>query len=75
MRVSETLELSIPDEGLDDNRLERYLAREVKEFGKPGIWEGIAGDTGEETGGGKGQGWSPEESAAIPTHSVEADKV
>jgi hypothetical protein len=28
-RVSETLKLSIPDEGLDVNRLERYLAREI----------------------------------------------
>ena len=34
MRVSETLELSIPDEGLDVNRLERYLAREIEKFGK-----------------------------------------
>jgi len=34
MRISETLELSIPEEGLDANRLERYLAREIKRFGK-----------------------------------------
>ena len=31
MRVSETLELSIPDDGLDVGRLERYLAREIEE--------------------------------------------
>ncbi len=34
MRVSETLELSIPDEGLDVNRLERYLAKEIERFRK-----------------------------------------
>lgn len=34
MRVSEILELSIPDEGLDVNRPERYLAREIEKFGK-----------------------------------------
>jgi hypothetical protein len=34
MRISKTLELSITDEGLDVNRLERYLAREIEKFGK-----------------------------------------
>ena len=34
MRVSETLELSIPEDGLDVNRLERYLAREMERFRK-----------------------------------------
>ena len=34
MRVSETLELSIPDEDLDVNRLERYLAKEIERFRK-----------------------------------------
>jgi len=33
MRISETLELSIPDD-MDVNKLERYLAREIKRFGK-----------------------------------------
>jgi len=33
MRISETLELSIPDD-VDVNKLERYLAREIKRFGK-----------------------------------------
>jgi hypothetical protein len=33
MRVSETLELSIPEDA-DIDKLERYLAKEVKEFGK-----------------------------------------
>jgi len=33
MRISETLELSIPDD-VDINKLERYLAREIKRFGK-----------------------------------------
>ena len=34
MRVSETLELSIPDDGLDVDRLERYLPKEVERFRK-----------------------------------------
>jgi len=34
MRVSETLKLSIPDDGLDVDRLERYLAREKERFRK-----------------------------------------
>ncbi len=34
MRVSETFELSIPEEDLDVNRLEQHLARGIKEFGK-----------------------------------------
>ena len=34
MRVSETLEISIPDEGLDVNRLERYRAKEIERFRK-----------------------------------------
>ena len=33
MRISETLELSIPDD-MDMNKLEGYLAREIKRFGK-----------------------------------------
>ncbi len=33
MRISETLELNIPDD-MDINKLERYLAREIKRFGK-----------------------------------------
>ena len=33
MRISETLELSITDD-MDINKLERYLAREIKSFGK-----------------------------------------
>lgn len=33
MRISETLELSVPDD-MDVNQLERYLAREIKKFGK-----------------------------------------
>ena len=33
MRISETLELSIPDD-MDIDKLERYLAREIKRFGK-----------------------------------------
>jgi hypothetical protein len=34
MRVSETLELSIPDDDLNVDRLERYLAREMERFRK-----------------------------------------
>ena len=34
MRVSETLELSIAEDELDVNKLERYLDREIKRFGK-----------------------------------------
>ena len=34
MRVSETFELSILDDGLDVDRLERYLAKEVERFRK-----------------------------------------
>jgi len=34
MRVSETLELSIPKDGLDVNKLERYLAKEIERFRK-----------------------------------------
>lgn len=34
MRISETLELSIAEDDMDVNRLEQYLAREIKEFGK-----------------------------------------
>ena len=34
MRLSETLELGIPDDGLDVDRLERYLAREIERFRK-----------------------------------------
>ena len=30
MRVSETLGLNIPDEGLDVDKLEQYLAKEIK---------------------------------------------
>ncbi len=33
MRISETLELSIPDD-MDMDKLEGYLAREIKRFGK-----------------------------------------
>ena len=33
MRISETLELSIADD-MDIDKLERYLAREIKRFGK-----------------------------------------
>ncbi len=33
MRISETLELSIPDD-MDMDKLEEYLAREIKSFGK-----------------------------------------
>jgi len=33
MRISETLELSIPDD-VDIDKLERYLAKEIKRFGK-----------------------------------------
>ncbi|MBA7671168.1 hypothetical protein ES703_79320 [subsurface metagenome] len=34
MRIGETLELSIAEDDMDVNRLEQYLAREIKEFGK-----------------------------------------
>jgi hypothetical protein len=34
MKISETLELSIAEDELDVNRVEQYLAREIKEFGK-----------------------------------------
>lgn len=34
MRVSETLNLNIPDDGLDVDKLERYVAREIRKFGK-----------------------------------------
>ena len=34
MRVSETFELSILDDGLDVDRLERYLTKEVERFRK-----------------------------------------
>jgi len=60
MRIRETLELSISDD-MDVNKLERYLAREIKRFGKQVF--------------GKGQGGSPGESAAIPVHPAGADKV
>ena len=33
MRISETLELSLPDD-MDIDKLERYLAREIQRFGK-----------------------------------------
>ena len=34
MRISETLELSIPEDGLDVNKLEGYLAKEIERFRK-----------------------------------------
>jgi len=34
MRVSETINLNIPDDGLDVDKLERYVAREIRKFGK-----------------------------------------
>jgi hypothetical protein len=34
MRVSETLDLNIPDDDLNVDRLERYLDREIERFRK-----------------------------------------
>ena len=70
MKVSKTLELSIPED-IDIDKLERYLAREMKKFGKH-LFEKVLQEI-ETKKLEEAKGRLPGESTPIPVH--QADKI